>query len=524
VEYRARVTNAAASAMVERLKKLIELQVQNSNDLEDESENGAKLAKITIVSTSIMLVLLTTIIAALIIRNLIYSMNTLQNGLLDFFKFLGNEIPKTETIKLDSQDEFGQMAKVINKHIEIIETNVLQDNAFIADVKRLAREMKDGHFLAQVNLDATTPALQELKAIFNDVKYTIEHKVARDLNLVFQTLDSYGRYDFTARIPNAYGQVAVAINRLGDEISSMLANNLSNGLALQAEAIRLSTQTEELSTSSGEQAASLEETSANIEEMSSNLNSTTAKAQEMTNIAHSTKLAAIEGMKLTDTTVDMMDAIFKATSAISDAVAIINNIAFQTNILSLNAAVEAATAGEAGKGFSVVAGEVRNLAAKSADAAKQIQDLTSKAQAKALDGKSATDNMQKALRELTSKIDATFKLIEDVTATSKEQMNGIKQINYAVSQLDSMAQQNTSIANVTSAVAESVSSMANGLVFESEGKQFAGKLDVKQKAHYAEVSHAPSRQEAKASPTKQILSKQHKPTPALHDDSRWDSF
>jgi hypothetical protein len=104
-------------------------------------------------------------------------------------------------------------------------------------------------------------------------------------------------------------------------------------------------------------------------------------------------------------------------------------------------------------------------------------------------------------------------------------MNGIKQINYAVSQLDSMAQQNTSIANVTSAVAESVSGMANSLVLESEGKQFVGKLEAKQKADYVQASnHTINRQEAKASPTKQILSKQNKPAQVLYDDSRWDSF
>jgi methyl-accepting chemotaxis protein len=158
-----------------------------------------------------------------------------------------------------------------------------------------------------------------------------------------------------------------------------------------------------------------------------------------------------------------MDDILEATKIIAQEIQAIDKIAFQTNILSLNAAVEAATAGEAGKGFAVVAAEVRNLATKSANTASQIKSMVEQAQIKAENGKKVTRDMLNGYNILNNKIGETYTIIKEVEIASKEQRQGISQINDAVTQLDQMTQQNALTANSISSYSQKISNMASNL-------------------------------------------------------------
>ena len=185
-----------------------------------------------------------------------------------------------------------------------------------------------------------------------------------------------------------------------------------------------------------------------------------------------------EGNELANQTTKSMDEINVEVSAINDAIGIIDQIAFQTNILSLNAAVEAATAGEAGKGFAVVAQEVRNLASRSSEAAKEIKNLVESANLKANEGKNISNKMIHGYTSLNENINKTIELIKDVEMASQEQKSGIEQINDAVTSQDQQTQQIANAANETYDIAMTTSTISKKIVENVDSKEFIGKNEI----------------------------------------------
>ena len=261
----------------------------------------------------------------------------------------------------------------------------------------------------------------------------------------------------------------------------MLVENKSNGLTLDASSDILLSNVDKLNISSNEAAASLEETAAALEEITSNIRNNTQNIQKMATYSSSVTTSASHGEKLANQTTTSMDEINTQVNAINEAISVIDQIAFQTNILSLNAAVEAATAGEAGRGFAVVAAEVRNLASRSAEAAKEIKTIVENATSKANQGKDIANKMIEGYKELNQNIQETINLISDIEMSSKEQLLGIEQINDAVTSLDRQTQQNAQIASQTHDVAVITDEIAKLVVSNANAKEFIGKNEVKAK-------------------------------------------
>ena len=236
------------------------------------------------------------------------------------------------------------------------------------------------------------------------------------------------------------------------------------------------------------------------------------------------------GEKLANQTTIAMEEINVQVNSINEAISVIDQIAFQTNILSLNAAVEAATAGEAGKGFAVVAAEVRNLASRSAEAAKEIKTIVENATSKANDGKQIANHMIDGYKQLNQNISQTINLISDIQNASKEQLLGIEQINDAVNSLDQQTQKNAAVASQAHDIAIVTDEIAKLVVNNANTKEFIGKNDVKAKniniksnsSVTAKINHSTKykKMEHKSKPqndTKIIANNNSK-------DEEWESF
>ena len=424
------------------------------------------------------MILLAFIMAMISNKVIFQPLQRFQEGLLNFFKYINKENKEVSHLDDSSNDEIGSMAKIINENVVKTKSLMEQDAALINDVKRVVQKVKEGHLTYKVEKSTQNEALQELKVIFNEMLENVEENVDGDINKITSLLEKYTKLDFTSTIDNPSGKVSKGLNDLSIIINKLLLDSLKNGSTLEENASRLSANVTSLSTSSNAQAASLEETAAALEEITSTIIHTTDNISKMAEYSNELKESIDSGQKLASSTVDSMNEINSQTQAIADAITVIDQIAFQTNILSLNAAVEAATAGEAGKGFAVVAQEVRNLASRSAEAAKEIKDLVEAATVKTNLGKQSADKMIEGYNILNTNIKKTTETINDIALSSKEQQTGIEQINDAITRLDQGTQENAAVASETALIAESTSLMAKGIVDQANEADFIGKGSV----------------------------------------------
>ena len=232
----------------------------------------------------------------------------------------------------------------------------------------------------------------------------------------------------------------------------------------------------DLSARTEEQASSLEETAASMEELTSTVKQNADNARQANQLAVTASEVAVKGGNVVSQVVDTMGAINTSSRKIVDIIGVIDGIAFQTNILALNAAVEAARAGEQGRGFAVVAAEVRNLAQRSAAAAKEIKLLIDDSVSKVGEGSSQVAQAGKTMEEIVDSVKRVTDIMAEITAASQEQTQGIEQVNQAITQMDQVTQQNAALVEEAAAAAASLQEQASGLsqvvsVFRLEQEQ-----------------------------------------------------
>ncbi|MDW5443457.1 methyl-accepting chemotaxis protein [Polaromonas sp. SM01] len=296
---------------------------------------------------------------------------------------------------------------------------------------------------------------------------TLIRGISRALRQAIDASNAVAQGDLTHSIrvegKDEVAQLLTSLSAMQSSLSTIVGNVRQGSDTIATASGQIASGNQDLSSRTEEQASSLEETAASMEELTSTVKQNADNARQANQLAVSASSVAVRGGSVVAEVVGTMGAINASSRKIVDIIGVIDGIAFQTNILALNAAVEAARAGEQGRGFAVVAAEVRNLAQRSAAAAKEIKTLIGDSVDKVEEGSKQVAEAGKTMDEIVDSVKRVTDIMAEITAASQEQTSGIEQINQAITQMDQVTQQNAALVEEAAAAAASLQEQASGL-------------------------------------------------------------
>jgi len=294
--------------------------------------------------------------------------------------------------------------------------------------------------------------------------FVITHSIVRPLANAVKVAEAVSEGNLTsvvvARGADEVNQLLRALQRMNGSLVNIVSRVRNSSDSIATGSSQIAAGNADLSQRTEEQASNLQQTAASMEQLTATVKQNAETARAATQIARSATDAAAQGGDVVSQVVSTMDQITQSSRKVVDIIGVIDGIAFQTNILALNAAVEAARAGEQGRGFAVVASEVRNLAQRSAEAAKEIKSLIGSSVEKVESGSQLVDAAGKSMADIVTQVTKVNDLIAEISAASLEQSTGIGQIGDAVNQLDQVTQQNAALVEESAAAAESLKNQA----------------------------------------------------------------
>ena len=298
--------------------------------------------------------------------------------------------------------------------------------------------------------------------------FVLMRSITRPINQAVDVSRAVAAGDLTVQFDssgkNETAQLLGALKDMQQNLAKVVSNVRSNSESVATASAEIAQGNNDLSARTEEQASALEETAASMEQLSSTVRQNADNARQANQLALSASSVAVKGGEVVGQVVTMMKGINASSKKIADIIAVIDGIAFQTNILALNAAVEAARAGEQGRGFAVVASEVRSLAGRSADAAKEIKGLIVASVERVEQGTALVDQAGTTMTEVVSSIKRLTDIMGEISAASAEQSAGVAQVGEAVAQMDQATQQNAALVEQSAAAAESLKGQAQQLV------------------------------------------------------------
>lgn len=388
--------------------------------------------------------------------------------------FIKREINSIEIPNNDLDDE---VTKKLSDIAQLLEEKHEKDLGLNGKMLILLEKISDGDFSDYINLKTNDPYLNYFAKSLNKATKKLHENFVE----VVKILKEYekGKYikslDEDKFRDGEIKEFFKGINLLKNSISKILKDNLEYGNKLQNTSKSLDKNIEDIVFQSDTQFRTLRTITENITLIKEDFHITFDHTKQMQDSSLIMKQSASEGIKQAKLTSNSMIEINEVTNTINEAIEVIDQIAFQTNILSLNAAVEAATAGEAGKGFAVVAQEVRNLATKSAEAAKTIKELVKSATIKTEEGKESSIKMIDGYTTLIKNIDTTTSIIDKIANSTQKQLNDLEATTKSIKKLQDDTKNFTDIAHQTSAISRDLNKLSNSILNITQKTEFIGK-------------------------------------------------
>ncbi len=417
-----------------------------------------------------VIALFSAILIPLMRNHFIKRLDRLQRGVFGFLDYLAEK--REDIAYID--EKTGGMSDMINTKMREIEQNLSRDRAFMQDLMVLAQAVEKGQYAKRIKHQPASKKLQQIHTQINRMLASLQKDIGEDLSPILGTLKHYTEEDYTSRIDHPSGEVERAINRLGDVISRMLEADRSFGREFSENAKHVNHKIahvfEEIDTKLSDE---LHTIISSVDDITGHIKSNVESASFIASYSQNVTDSAKEGEILAQKTARSMLELGEEVRKITEAIAIIDKITMQTNILSLNAAVEASTAGEAGKGFAVVAQEVRNLAAQTAKASKEIHHVVEEAKNKADSGNEISSQMIEGYHHLVDQVSKTMKIIYDITQNSNLQDQQIQQIHHLVTNMQSLTDSCLTELDTVRDLSGKNHNLAREIIETTEEKKFA---------------------------------------------------
>jgi methyl-accepting chemotaxis protein len=447
----------------ENLAKTLNITFQN------EIDNSKK----TFIIMNIVVILFILFVALLIFRDVKKSLMIFKEELEQFFRYLNREHTDVKLLDESSNGTVGKIAKEVNKHILKTQNQLKEDDKALKEFINVFSSVGQGDLSKRITIKNSNPTFDDLKNISNNM---IEN-LAKNIQNTLYVLEKYTKDDYTSKIDTTYLKndfklLASGVNHLQQSITKIFQENKTNVSILKEHSTILEDHAKTLTQTSSKQKESMHQSINSINEISLSINDGHKSIENMAIVTSKLLTSVDSGLKLVDETNNSMNLINTQAKQISKTLKIMDEIALQTSILSLNASVEASSAGEAGKGFAVVADEVRNLALKSTQAANQIKAIVQETETKIIDGQDVSQKLIEGFNELSDYIHTTTDHIDTLSHGIDKQNRSLKSVNSTIPILENSITKNSNIASQTDHIVSDIDNIIEKIIASTQKQLF----------------------------------------------------